>query len=58
MYTGYLDYRNRLLLNHPISTIETKAYNTPEEAHAALSRLVEMVQPMNGEYSTCVVEHS
>lgn len=53
-YIGYLDFRSRL--THRDECIEGGVFDTPEECRAQMERLAEIVQPMNGEYSICVVE--
>lgn len=57
-YSIFLEYRNRLLVGHPITTIQGPSYATHDEARKALDRLVEKVKPMDGEYSTCIVEYT
>lgn len=58
MYTGYIDFKNRLLLGNPISTISTRAYQNHDECVKALDSLVKLIQPMDDVYCTCIVEHS
>lgn len=55
MYTGFIDFQSRL--DGKDKTIECGTYDSPEKCREQMSRIVEKIKPMNGNYSLCVVEH-
>lgn len=58
MYTAYLDYKNRALHGHPITTVSAGPFNDYVSAQEAIEKWVSVVKPMDNEYDTCIVEHN
>lgn len=55
-YTGFIDFQSRL--DGLDKTIKCGTYDSPEKCREQMNRIVDRIKPMNGNYSTCVVEHS
>lgn len=55
MYTGFIDFQSRL--DGKNKSIQCGTYDSPEKCREQMERIVKRIQPMNGNYSTCVVEH-
>lgn len=55
MYTGFIDFQSRL--DGKNKSIQCGTHDSPEKCHEQMERIVKRIQPMNGNYSTCVVEH-
>lgn len=55
MYTGFIDFQSRL--DGRDKSIKCGTFDSPEKCHEQMERIVKIIKPMNGNYSTCVVEH-
>ena len=55
-YTGFINFLSRL--DHKKHSIECGTFDDPAKCHAQMERIIPLIAPMNGQYSTYVVEHS
>lgn len=55
MYTGFIDFKSRL--DGKNKSIKCGTYDSPEKCREQVERIVKIIKPMDGCYSTCVVEH-